>query len=74
MVERTDDEWIALAALAGAEFYASNDGRWFVRSGGGMHPIEERRMDMEPDQGFSFASLAEISRAYCEWLDETHRR
>jgi hypothetical protein len=74
MVERTDDEWIALAALAGAEFYTSNDGRWFVRSsGGGMHPIEERRLARQDIKGFSFASLAEISRAYCEWLDETHR-
>lgn len=70
-VERSDDEWIALAALAGAEFFCGDNGRWYVK--GVLHPIGTSRLDGD-GLYFPYRSHADIARAYCEWLErEAHR-
>lgn len=63
----TDDEWIALAALAGAEIWGS-DNCWFLSlKTEGLHPLERERA--RTHNKAYFPSHAEAARAYCEWLE-----
>lgn len=78
MTEMTDDEAIAMAVLAGCEFYQplSENRLWFINSypiaSERAHPLEMERVKA-CSRDYGWTSRAQLARDFVAWLEEQNK-